>query len=300
VDILRPNSLNRLKETVVDCGGKGINVSATIRALGGGSIALGFAGGHTGDELLSLISGKGIRHDFVRIKGATRTNFKVIAEDGTLTEFNEPGPEVTDKEWRTLEAKLAGYAKPDALFALSGSLCRGLEPDTYRKLCAFLKARGAYVLLDADGAALKSALDAETDQTPDCLKLNRSEFLDLFGLIDNEKVTEERLSDLLIETLGKGVKLCALSLGSRGALFADQRGVWRYSGLTVPVQSTVGAGDTMAGALAYGFEQKLNRDACFALSLAASAAACATKGTSPPDPDLVHKLLKQVVFQKIK
>ncbi|MDR2351660.1 MAG: PfkB family carbohydrate kinase, partial [Deltaproteobacteria bacterium] len=74
VDIMRPNDLNRLEDIKVDAGGKGVNVSAMIHALGGESLATGFVGGGAGEELLRLIALKGLNPDFVWIKNSTRTN----------------------------------------------------------------------------------------------------------------------------------------------------------------------------------------------------------------------------------
>ena len=47
--------LNRVKHIIMDAGGKGINVSKTIKALGGESIASGFLGGNNGNELPQYI-----------------------------------------------------------------------------------------------------------------------------------------------------------------------------------------------------------------------------------------------------
>jgi 1-phosphofructokinase len=296
---MQANALNRLEDVVVDCGGKGVNVSAMIQALGSGSVATGFAGGGAGEELLSRNSAKGFHHDFVRIKAITRTNLKVVDKNGALTELNEPGPEVTPEEYRMLETKLAFFANEGSIFVLSGSLCRGLGPDTYQRLCAGLRAKEAAVFLDADGDALKLALNAGPKDAPDFIKPNQYEILKLFGVAEDEEVTEKLLLDLAYRLLEKGPKLCALSLGSRGALFVNKQGAWRAPALNVQVQSTVGAGDSMVGALVYGFEAGLAAEQCFALAIAASAGACTTKGTNPPDRALVDELLKQVRLEKI-
>jgi 1-phosphofructokinase len=99
--------------------------------------------------------------------------------------------------------------------------------------------------------------------------------------------------------LDKGVNLVALSMGGEGAIFADKNGVWRASALPVQVCSTVGAGDSMTGALACGFEQGLPAEQCFSLAMAASAGACTTEGTNPPSRVLVDKLLEQTRLEKI-
>ena len=60
-----------------------------------------------------------------------------------------------------------------------------------------------------------------------------------------------------------------------------------------------GAGDSMTGALLYGFEQGLPEKRCFALAMAASAGACTTEGTNPPSRVLVDTLLAQTRMEKI-
>jgi 1-phosphofructokinase len=296
VDRLRPASLNRLSNITVDAGGKGVNVSAVIRELGGESVATGFAGGGAGGELLSRIDAMGIRADFAPIAGSTRTNLKVVDERGELTELNEPGPDVSGDEWRTLEKKLLGYAKAGTIFALSGSVPPSLDADVYAKLCALLKGAGASVFLDADGEAFRAALDGES--VPDFIKPNRYEVLQYFGLPDSES-SDADLVGYCEQFLAKGCKTVALSLGAAGALFADAGGVWRASALTVDVRSTVGAGDSMCAALLYGTERGMDAESRYALAVAVSAAACATAGTKPPPRGLIDSMVSQVVMRKI-
>jgi 1-phosphofructokinase len=299
VDVMRANGLNRLRDIRVDAGGKGVNVSAVIRALGGDSIAAGFAGGAAGDELLARIAAAGINADFVRIASATRTNLKVLAGDGALTELNEPGPEIAPEEWRLLEAKLLGFAKAGTMFVLSGSLPRGLPADTYRRLCTALRAAGAAVFLDADGRALKLALDAPPEAVPDYLKPNRYELLQYFGVPGGGDLGDGELAAYCGRLLSRGIKLAALSLGAAGALFVNKDGIWRAPPLPVPVKSTVGAGDSMVAALAYGLERGLAAEDCFALAMAASAGAVTTEGTRAPEKTAVDRLLKEVVLRRM-
>jgi 1-phosphofructokinase len=299
VDALRVNALNRLRGLVLDAGGKGINVSAMIRVLGGESVAAGFSGGGAGDELEALVARKGLRADFVRIAAVTRTNLKVVDSGGALTEFNEPGPEILMSEWRELEQKLIRYGTKGNIVVLSGSLPAGLGKDTYKKLSTMLRGSGAAVFLDADGEALKRALESEPNEVPDYIKPNRYELLQYFGIPDDERITETKLAELCRLLIDRGVKLAALSMGKDGAMFVNREGVWRSPAVPVEVRSTVGAGDSMTGALVYGFEQGLPEEQCFALAMAASAGACATEGTNPPSRELVDKLLSQTRIERI-
>jgi 1-phosphofructokinase len=299
VDVMRPNALNRLREIKLDAGGKGVNVSAMIQVLGGDSIAVGFSGGGAGEELLSLIAQKGLRHDFVHIAAVTRTNLKVVANDGCLTELNEPGPKISAHEWREMEQRLSGCGTKGSIVVLSGSLPVGLGADTYKNLSAMLRQSGAEVFLDADGEALRLALDSAPDTVPDYIKPNLHELLEYFSISDDACVSDAHVIDLCRSLLERGIKLLALSMGGEGAIFVNRHGVWRAPSLPVQVHSTVGAGDSMTGALAYGFEKGLPEDHCFTLAMAASAGACTTEGTNPPGRALVDELIKQVRIEKI-
>jgi 1-phosphofructokinase len=299
VDVMKPNALNRLRNVQVDAGGKGVNVSAMISALGGKSVATGFAGGSTGEELLCRIAAKGISADFVHIAAVTRTNLKIVDNAGALTELNEPGPEISPAEWCEMENKLSGYAVKGCIVVLSGSIPSGLGKDTYKKITAILRRSGAVVFLDADGEAFKLALESSPDEIPNYIKPNRFELLQYFNIDDDGRIPEIKLAELCRVLLDKGVNLVALSMGGEGAIFANKDGIWRAAALPVQVRSTVGAGDSMIGALAYGFEQGLSTEQCFSLAMAASAGACTTEGTNPPPRTLVDKLLEQTRLERI-
>lgn len=128
VDITRleKGDLNRIKRVEMDAGGKGVNVSKTIRALGGDSIATGFIGGNSGIIIKNVLSELGITTDFVMVEGETRTNLKVVEEKGDVTELNEPGPQVSAGQLEELICRLEGYAAKDTLFVLAGSIPAGV------------------------------------------------------------------------------------------------------------------------------------------------------------------------------
>ena len=75
------DSVLRATEARVDYGGKGFNVSRMLAVLGAESVALGFAGGHTGAMLRDGLAALSIETDFVRIAGETRTNVSIVMAD---------------------------------------------------------------------------------------------------------------------------------------------------------------------------------------------------------------------------
>lgn len=87
---LERGSLNRIKNVIVDAGGKGINVSKAIKELGGETIATGFIGGSGGTLIEKVLKEQGIKADFVTIKNEVRTNMKVVETSGYVTELAWP------------------------------------------------------------------------------------------------------------------------------------------------------------------------------------------------------------------
>ena len=285
--------LNRIKRVEIDAGGKGINVSKTIRELGGESIATGFVGGTSGTIIRQVLADLGLRTDFVDVKGETRTNLKVVEETGEVTELNEPGPEVSKEQLEDLLNRLDGYANPDTLFVLAGSIPAGIPTDIYRKITEQVHQKGAKVLLDADGALFSESLKGK----PDMLKPNRSE-LERYYQMDY-RASEQELVSMGEKLLDHGVSMAAISLGQMGAIFLTKEKRYRCPGLRVKAHSTVGAGDALVAAMAYSWDEKLPLETCIRLCMGASAGAVTSIGTKPPHRSLVDELVRQVELQEL-
>lgn len=285
---LERGSLNRLKNVITDAGGKGINVSKTIKALGGETIATGFSGGSGGSLIEKVLREQGIKADFVEIKNEVRTNLKVLEARGFVTELNEPGPVVSEEELEQLTQKLIGYAGEDVIFILAGSIPGGICKTVYGELIGKLKEKGARVFLDADGELFIHSLEAG----PDYIKPNRAELEEFYQM--DYRADEKELVKMGQKLLEKGIQMAAVSLGQMGALFLTKDKVVKCPGLKVEAHSTVGAGDAMVAALAYGLDKGLTLEECAKLGLAASAGAVTTKGTKPPSRELVDELVKKV------
>ena len=295
VDIgtLEPGGLNSIQRVELDAGGKGINVSKTIRQLGGNSIATGFIAGNAGEVIEKVLVEYGIRTDFIRVSGETRTNMKVVEKNGAVTELNEPGPDVSEENIRALIEKLESYAAEDTLFVLAGSIPNSVDKNVYRIITEKVHAKGASVLLDADGELFVNSLEAK----PDMIKPNRVELEEYYHL--DYRATEEQLVEMGTKLLDQGIGFAAISMGKMGALFLGRDQKLKCRGLSVKAHSTVGAGDAMVAALAYSWDEKLPLREAAALSMATSAGAVTTVGTKPPAREVVDELLGQVELTEL-
>lgn len=265
VNKLSAGELNRPTDTALSFGGKGVNVSRVLAALGTPNRALGFVAGEVGEMLESGLHRFGVDTGFVHLAaGNTRINVKITAENET--ELNAVGPTVDAAAFERLTAQIAALAHGDTL-CLCGSLPPGCDADTYAHLLACVKDKKIRTVVDATGEVLLCALPYH----PYLIKPNRDELSALAGreLPDDESVLAA--ARVLQE---KGARNVLVSLGGDGALLLTEDGaVVRRAAYRGTVRGTVGAGDSMVA----GFLAALERgaDAEEALRFAV-AAGCAT------------------------
>lgn len=290
---LERGGLNRVSHVEMDAGGKGINVSKTIHELGGSSVVTGFIAGNTGKIIQQVMDEWNIASDFIEVEGETRTNTKIFEQTGELTEVNEPGPVISENALAALLEKLEKYAEPETLFVLAGSVPQGIGKDIYRKIIEMVHAKGAKVLLDADGELFTQALAAG----PDMIKPNRVELEQYAGM--DYVASEQELLRIARELMDKGIDRVVVSMGKSGALFLGKEMQVRCQGLKVKAHSTVGAGDAMVAALSYAWDQKLSNEETIKLCMAVSAGAVMTVGTKPPTKEMVEELMVDVTMGAI-
>lgn len=292
LDHLELGGLSRVKSIKQDAGGKGINVSKTIKALQGDSLALGFVGGESGEFIVKSLNALEIKHDFVYLDQNTRVNTKVVENNGRVSEINEPGPIINREMVDLLLEKVRKYATNDVVFVLAGSIPLGVDKKIYSKIIDIAHLNGAKAILDADGDLFKESLASN----PDYVKPNREE-LEKYAKLDHEASKEELIA-IGEDLKTKGIGNVLISLGQQGALFLMDQNAF-VPGLKVTAQSTVGAGDALVGALAYSVEKGLDLDELIKLAIATSAGAVTTHGTQPPTIELVNELKKDVKIEML-
>lgn len=267
LDELVPYELNRVKRIQIDAGGKGINVARVVHNFNFDVTATGLIAGKLGSDLLAQMDAWGIPHDFLEVSGETRTNLKILDESvNRITEINEPGFQVAPSYLEAFVKILETLADEADIIAFSGSLPPGVPEDFYAVCIDLVKKKGVKALLDADGAALAKGLAA----VPYAVKLNRYELETLL----NEKFDSIRnvveAAKGLVDT---GIEIVIVSLGADGMVVADKKEAIRTECWNIPIQGTVGAGDSVLGALACSI---LNQDSLFETARLATAAGTIT------------------------
>ena len=274
---------NRSSCEAMAFGGKGINVSAVLSALGVPSVALGFVAGFTGEALMSMLGEAGVKADMIGLPtGMTRINVKLKGE--AESEINAAGPDIDEASLAALMQKLSSLTAADTL-VLSGSVPPTISRDIYENIAALVAKRGVRVVLDAERDLLFPMLPYR----PFLIKPNRRELSDMVG---EALLTRKDIVSAAKRLQALGAQNVLVSLGGEGALLVAASGEVLFAEAVggKPV-NTVGAGDsTVAGFLA-GIEEGTQH--AFTLALAAGGATACRVGLATGEE--IRELQKEVV-----
>ncbi len=259
-------SENRADSVVASAGGKGINVSRSLKCLGLKSIASGFAGGAVGQNFLRDLLLEGIEHNFVFIEGETRVNLTVKDQKTSkVTRILEPGPVIDKKDLASFRHKFSRMAQESDWIVLSGRGIKGTPSGFYCELVEVGQKAGANVVVDSAGEDLRFALKAK----PFLVKPNLSE-AQVF--LKQELKNQRQLKDALKKFLSLGAKNVIISVGEKGALATDGKIFCSASCPKVKVVNNVGCGDALVAGFVYALTKKSSfYDAlCFAVAAGAA------------------------------
>jgi 1-phosphofructokinase len=284
---------NRGEVWRTDAGGKGINVAEAVKQLGAEVCALGFVAGSNGRFILEALAASGIPADFCDVPGETRVNLKIHDPVcGTETELNEPGFQVSPEHLQAMKQKIRDYGPRCEVMVFSGSLPPGAPPEAFAELMTIARSLGAKCMLDTAGPALKYGLEAK----PILIKPNRAEVEEL---LEVPLRTRRELAEAARQLLEMGAEEAVISMGADGAVAAGRQDLLSARPPAVAARSSVGAGDAMVAALAYGEVKHLSFRESFRLAIAASAAAVTMEGSKVADLALVQSLLPQVQVEEV-
>ncbi len=280
---LRTGALHRVDPPVVSAGGKGVNVARVLSCLGESPLLAGFFAGGTGAFVRRALEQCGVEVLAEEVEGETRTNLNLIDPDaGQETEILEPGPVVDREALQRLSKALVDRVGPGDTVILSGSMPAGVPPEFYSSWVPGFLARGARVVLDTSGAALRKTLPMR----PTACKPNRRELASLPGLDLPDGVDGLSAAEFCRVVAGPVRRLqipwLLLSMGADGAcLYTDDSCV---RALPMPVQAVnpIGSGDAMTAGLALAIHRNL--DPASGLRLAT---ACAVSNALQPSVGLV-------------
>jgi 6-phosphofructokinase 2 len=272
-----------------DPGGGGVNVARAVHKLGGEAVAVLPVGGLAGALIEQLLAEEKVAYRSLAIAGATRQNFTVDEQvTGLQFRFVMPGPTLSACEQGRCLDLLASLAPAPHYIVASGSLPLGVPNNFYAHVAERAKLLGARLILDTSGEALRKSGAGDVY----LLKPNLSELSELVGReIGSAPQQEDAARELIAQ---RRAEIVVVSLGAAGAILADQQGCWRFTSASVPLASTVGAGDSMVAGIVLSLARGKPIQEAVRYGMAAGAAALMLPGTELCRRDDTERLFTQI------
>lgn len=240
VDHIELGAVHKVSRAVAQIGGKGVNVSRVLACLGYQTLIAGLFGAAGVAAAEHDLRSADLPGDLYGVSGVPRQTVTVTADARSepTTAFDEPGPTVTEAEWRGCEEHVGRLVESADWVVLAGSLPPGAPASGYRRLVH----RAGATILDARGGALLAALAAG----PAVVKLNRAELSETLG---RACATDAEVIRAARELQSLGAHRVIVTLGADGAIGADKDEVWRISHPAVS-GNPIGAGDAFTAGVA--------------------------------------------------
>jgi 1-phosphofructokinase len=255
-------TLNRSDEVFYYPGGKGINVSRVLKRLDVDSVALGFAGGFTGNYIEQFLEKEGIETDFIQTEEITRINVKIKAQEET--ELNGPGPVINTEQQSVLMEKIKTLKKGD-WFVLAGSLPESIPQSFFLEIASICTNQDIHFVLDTSGPALKELVLTQ----PFLIKPNEHELGELFDTIIANKQEACHYAKRLVN---QGVQHVIVSMGEEGALLVTKDLVVSAEAPKGKVVNTVGSGDSVISGFIASYTKEKDAEKAFRYGVASGSA----------------------------
>ncbi|MEZ0094446.1 1-phosphofructokinase family hexose kinase [Streptacidiphilus sp. EB129] len=289
LDRIHQRGSNRVEAVAQRAGGKGVNVSRVLSALGHETVVTGLAGGRNGEALREDLRASGLREQLLPIGAETRRTIAVVEQaEGDTTIFLEPGPAVSGTEWKSFLRLYGGLVPQASAVVLSGSLPPGIPRNAYAVLIRLARIHGIPAVLDADGDALRSALAAR----PTLVKPNARELEQASGTADPLAGARALRA--------AGAQAVVASLGPAGLLACTAEGTWQARPPERIAGNPTGAGDAAVAALTAGLVAGTPWPDRLCQAVALSAAAVPAPLAGEFDSAAYERLLPLVSLRSIR
>ena len=245
-------------------GGKGRNQAAAVAALGGRAWLAGAVGDDaSGAWLRKDIARRGVDHSLVLTVTGAATGLALITVDsaGENTIVVHPG---ANSRAAAVPGELLDSSRhPVLLCSLEVPLAAVAATASTARSCGMTTVVNAAPMVGARDGRLAAILEHT-----DILIINRSEAAELVGRADVAVDPVPAVADWRPATGPEVI----VTLGAEGAVRVGDGGLAPFPAGKVEARSTVGAGDTFAGALSLGLAEGVDLDEAIVNAVGAAAA----------------------------
>ncbi len=237
-----------IQATAESAGGRGVNAACVLHSFGAKLLAVATSGGASGEQFEQLLCGCGFPVEVVRISQEIRRNFTISDRQGLSVKLNEKGPRLKEDEVERLRSAVLKKLTGASWLLLCGSLPPGVPDDFYQQLIHEARRQGVRTLVDADGDALRLALEAG----PSVVAPNEQE---AERLLNRALVMPAHFREAAQRIQALGAEAVILSLGSRGAVCVYDSVTADILAPRVDSVCPIGAGDALNAAFVWAMSR---------------------------------------------
>jgi len=279
---------NRGGRPELRAGGKGINVSRQLSALGQKNFAFTMLGGLNGKIYKELLYGEHI--DFTSISTKEQTRYaSVIIDQGnnTVTTYFEESPIISQEESDLFKEKLDKMIQNCEIVVFSGSsLCSNTD-DIFPYGISMANKYDKVSICDTYGKHLAACIE----NTPTILHNNLDEIASSLSMPVESESDKYELLDFFYK---KGVKQAYLTDGKEKIYASNFDFHYEITPLKVETKDSTGSGDAFTAGLAYGWHKDLTFMETVKMSTAAGALNAASLETCKVNMDSMEALKEQI------
>lgn len=292
VDRLAFEDRGYILDTTESAGGRGINASRVIHSFGGDTLAIVTSGGDAGRRFEKLLEESHFPVEIVPIAAELRTNLTISDKYGLTVKLNQAGPPITAAELANISAAVERKLDQASWLMICGSLPPGVQSRFYSTLIELARKRGVKTLLDTDGDALLHGLEA----SPTCVAPNQQE---AERLLNRALLTRTHFFDAVERLHVMGAETVLLSLGSRGVVARDEKQMIEVVPPRIEAVCPIGAGDAMAAAFAWAYDQSNDFADAVRWGVAAGTASAKLPGMTFASLDQTKEIYRGVEVRKV-
>ena len=270
-----------------DSGGKGINTSRALSVLGVENTAFLLVGEENKDEFIKELKGYNLDFRYVTVSGRIRENITLKSQGKKETRISFRGFYADKKSLDQLFSLLFENDLKDSYVTLSGSLPVGISAEDVLPYLKKAKDCGARIIIDSKNFTKADILSL----APFMIKPNEEE-ISLYTEGSSDDIDSALRSAKSLQN--QGIDNVIITLGPRGGVLANDRGVFSARPPKISVKSTVGAGDsTVAGFIYAVINNETGFDA-LKTALSVGTAACMSEGSEPPRKEIIKEVRENI------
>lgn len=243
---LIPEQKSRSDAARHDPGGNGINIGRAFKRMQIDAHTFCVVAGDVGQLLQRLLEHQLDNVYYEHIDGETRINSTIIELDTqTQYQLTDSGTKIPKKQLIDVVSDFVKLTS-EGFGIVTGSCQPNVPCDLYAELVEKINRSSGKAIVDSHGESLRLAIEAK----PFLIKPNRYE---LETIINRKLSTIHDVANEARQIQKGGVTHVCISLGNEGAILVSPDNSYYAKALDVPINTTVGAGDSMVAGLVAGF-----------------------------------------------